>query len=67
MCLETLVRISNLMNGVIRQMDMEEGIFGFSCTETIGIEDMEQIFQHTELVIVVVHLHPVIRSIYYLN
>ena len=55
MCLETLVGTSDLMNGVILQIDMEEGIFGFSCSETIAEEDMEQIFRHTELGIGVVH------------
>ncbi|XP_058775217.1 uncharacterized protein LOC131649473 [Vicia villosa] len=55
MCLETLVGTSYLMNGATRQMDMEEGIFGFSCSETIAKEEMEQIFQHTELGISVVH------------
>ena len=55
MCLETLVGTSDLMNGAIRQMDMEEGIFGFSYFETIAKEEMEQIFQHTELGIGVVH------------
>ena len=54
-CLETLLGTSDLMNGGIRQMDMDAGIFGFSCTETIGQEDMEQIFLHRELGVSVMH------------
>ena len=54
-CLETLVGTLDLMNGGIRQMDMDEGIFGFPCTETIGQEDMEQIFLHRELSVSVMH------------
>ena len=49
-CLDTLVRTSDLMNGVIRQIDMEEGIFGFSSTEIIAKEDVEEILQHVESV-----------------
>ena len=45
------------MNGGIRQMDMEEGIFGFSFLETIGKEDMDQIFLHQELGVGIVHLY----------
>ncbi|XP_058725929.1 uncharacterized protein LOC131597238 [Vicia villosa] len=62
MCLETLVGTSNLMNGAIHQMDMEEGIFAFYCSETISKEEMEHIFQHTKLGIGVVHLY--IRFLY---
>ena len=28
---------------------MEEGIFGFEYLETIGREDMEQVFKHLEI------------------
>lgn len=52
--LDTLVAKSDMVDGAIRQLDMEEGIFGFSCAETIAMEEMEQIFQHTELGIGVV-------------
>ena len=54
-CLETLVGTSDLMNGGIRQMDMDACVFGFPCTETIGLEDMEQIFHHRELGVSVMH------------
>ena len=43
------------MNDGIRQMDMDADIFGFPCTETIGQEDMEQIFLHGELGVNVMH------------
>ena len=55
MCLETLVTTSNIMNGGIHQIDMDEGIFGFSCNEIIGQEDMEEIFHHRELGVGVMH------------
>ena len=55
MCLETLVGTSDLMNDVIRQLDMEEGIFGFSSTVTNAKEEVEEILQHTELGVGVVH------------
>ena len=54
-CLETLMGTLDLMNDGIRQMDMDAGIFGFPCTETIGEEDMEQIFLHRELAVSVMH------------
>ena len=54
-CLETLVGTSDLMNDGIRQIDVDEIVFGFPCTETIGLEDMEQIFHHRELGISVMH------------
>ena len=57
MCLETLVGTSDLMEGGIRQIDMEEGIFGFSYSETIAKEEMDHIFRHLELGIGVMHLY----------
>ena len=54
-CLETLVGTSDLMNGGIRQMDMDACVFGFPCTEIIRQEDMEQIFLHGELGVSVMH------------
>ena len=56
-CLETLVGTSDLMNGGICQMDMDEGIFGFPCTKIIGKEDMEEIFLHRELDVSVMHTY----------
>lgn len=49
MCLETLVEVSDLIDGSIRQIDMEEGTFGFSHSEIIAKEDMNQILRHLEL------------------
>ena len=43
------------MDGDIRQIDMDEGVFGFPHSEIIRIEDMEQIFKHLELGIGVMH------------
>ena len=54
-CLETIVIDSDIMTGGIRQMDMDEGIFGFPCTETVGQEDMEEIFLHKELGVGIMH------------
>ncbi|KAI5399835.1 hypothetical protein KIW84_064966 [Lathyrus oleraceus] len=48
--------------GAIRLLDMEEDIFGYSCTETIGKEDLEHIFRHQELGIGVIHTY--IRFLY---
>ncbi|KAI5442865.1 hypothetical protein KIW84_011769 [Lathyrus oleraceus] len=48
--------------GAIRLLDMEEDIFGYSCTETIGKEDLEHIFRHQELGVGVIHTY--IRFLY---
>ncbi|KAI5420428.1 hypothetical protein KIW84_044282 [Lathyrus oleraceus] len=61
--LETLVDSSDMATaGVIRLLDMEEDIFGYSCTETIGKEDLEHIFRHQELGVGVIHTY--IRFLY---
>lgn len=57
MCLETLVEVSDLTGGAIRQIDMEEGVFGFSHYEVIAKEDMDQLLQHLELCIGVMHAY----------
>ena len=57
MCLEKLVEASNIMDGDVRQIDREEGVFGFSHSEFIGKEDMQQLFQHVELGIGVIHAY----------
>ena len=54
-CLHTLVATSDVMDHAIRQIDMDEGVFGFPHSEIIGIEDMDQIFKHLELDIGVIH------------
>ena len=56
-CLETIVGTTNLMDGGIRQIDMDQGIFGFPCTEIIGHEDVEQIFRHKELGVSIMHAY----------
>ena len=43
------------MEGGIRDIPMEEDIFGFSCTETLAKDDMGHIFHHTELGIDVIN------------
>ncbi|KAI5416660.1 hypothetical protein KIW84_041621 [Lathyrus oleraceus] len=61
--LETLVDSSDMATaGAIRLLDMEEDIFGYSCTETIGKEDLEHIFRHQELGAGVIHTY--IRFLY---
>ncbi|KAI5446063.1 hypothetical protein KIW84_014054 [Lathyrus oleraceus] len=61
--LETLVDSSDMATaGAIRLLDMEEDIFGYSCTETIGKEDLEHIFRHQELGVGVIHTY--IRFLY---
>ncbi|KAI5395503.1 hypothetical protein KIW84_061891 [Lathyrus oleraceus] len=61
--LETLVDSSDIATaGAIRLLDMEEDIFGYSCTETIGKEDLEHIFRHQELGVGVIHTY--IRFLY---
>ncbi|KAI5396106.1 hypothetical protein KIW84_062343 [Lathyrus oleraceus] len=61
--LETLVDSSDMATaGAIRSLDMEEDIFGYSCTETIGKEDLEHIFRHQELGVGVIHTY--IRFLY---
>ncbi|KAI5437160.1 hypothetical protein KIW84_023327 [Lathyrus oleraceus] len=61
--LETLVDSSDMATaGAIRLLDMEEDIFGYSCTETVGKEDLEHIFRHQELGVGVIHTY--IRFLY---
>ncbi|KAI5407446.1 hypothetical protein KIW84_053636 [Lathyrus oleraceus] len=61
--LETLVDSSDMATAsAIRLLDMEEDIFGYSCTETIGKEDLEHIFRHQELGVGVIHTY--IRFLY---
>ena len=57
MCLETLVEVSHLTDGAIRQIDTEEGLFVFSNSEVIAKEDMDQLLQHLELGIGVIHTY----------
>ena len=57
MRLEKMVEESNIMDGDVRQIDMEEGVFGFSHSEFIGKEDMQQLFEHDELGIAVIHTY----------
>ena len=48
---------TDLMDGGIRQMDMDQGIFGFPCTEIIGHEDVEGIFCYKELGVSIMHAY----------
>ena len=57
-CLQTLVATSDVMQGAIRQIYMDEGVFGIpDYSEVLGIEDMEQIVRHLELGIGVMHTY----------
>ncbi|KAI5445060.1 hypothetical protein KIW84_013352 [Lathyrus oleraceus] len=63
--LETLVDSSDMATaGAIRLLDMEEDIFGYSCTETIGKEDLEHIFRHQELGVGVIHTYIRTNNLY---
>ena len=48
-CLQTYIGITDIPDGGTRLIPMEEGIFGFEYLETIGREDMEQVFKHLEI------------------
>ncbi|KAI5443720.1 hypothetical protein KIW84_012394 [Lathyrus oleraceus] len=57
MRLEKMVEESYIMHGAIRSVDMDEGVFGISHSELIAKEDMQQLFEHEELGIVVIHTY----------
>ena len=61
-----MVEESDIMHGAIRTIDFDEGVFGAAHFEIIGKEDFQQLFEHTELGIAVIHtyIHMVLRSIY---
>ncbi|KAI5418371.1 hypothetical protein KIW84_042854 [Lathyrus oleraceus] len=55
--LEKMVEESNIMHGAIRSVDMDEGVFGIAHSELIAKEDMQQLFEHEELGIAVIHTY----------
>ncbi|KAI5436712.1 hypothetical protein KIW84_023001 [Lathyrus oleraceus] len=57
MRLEKMVEESDIMHGAIRSVDMDEGVFGIAHSEFIAKEDMQQLFEHEELGIAVIHTY----------
>ncbi|KAI5410376.1 hypothetical protein KIW84_055758 [Lathyrus oleraceus] len=62
MRLEKMVEESDIMHGAIRSVDFDEGVFGIAHSEIIAKEDMQQLFEHEELGIAVIHTY-----IWYIN
>ncbi|KAI5398722.1 hypothetical protein KIW84_064192 [Lathyrus oleraceus] len=48
---------SDIMHGAIRSVDFDEGVFGIAHSEIIAKEDMQQLFEHEELGIAVIHTY----------
>ncbi|KAI5397831.1 hypothetical protein KIW84_063592 [Lathyrus oleraceus] len=57
MRLEKMVEESDIMHGAIRSVDMDEGVFRIAHSELIAKEDMQQLFEHEELGIAVIHTY----------
>ncbi|KAI5410694.1 hypothetical protein KIW84_056001 [Lathyrus oleraceus] len=57
MRLEKMVEESDIIHGAIRSVDFDEGVFGFAHSEIIAKEDMQQLFEHEELGIAVIHTY----------
>ncbi|XP_050893987.1 uncharacterized protein LOC127136824 [Lathyrus oleraceus] len=58
MRLEKMVEESDIMHeGAIRTINFDEGVFGAAHFEIIGKEDFQQLFEHTELGIAVIHTY----------
>ncbi|KAI5439735.1 hypothetical protein KIW84_025201 [Lathyrus oleraceus] len=57
MRLEKMVEESDIMHGAIRSIDFDEGVFGIAHSEIIAKEDMQQLFEHEELGITVIHTY----------
>ncbi|XP_050913365.1 uncharacterized protein LOC127128161 isoform X2 [Lathyrus oleraceus] len=57
MRLEKMVEESDIMDGSIRSIDFDEGVFGKAHFEIIGKEDMQQLFEHDELGIAIIHTY----------
>ncbi|KAI5419344.1 hypothetical protein KIW84_043490 [Lathyrus oleraceus] len=55
--LEKMVEESDIMHGAIRSVDMDEGVFRIAHSELIAKEDMQQLFEHEELGIAVIHTY----------
>ncbi|KAI5398758.1 hypothetical protein KIW84_064221 [Lathyrus oleraceus] len=57
MRLEKMVEESDIMHVAIRSVDFDEGVFGIAHSEIIAKEDMQQLFEHEELGIAVIHTY----------
>ena len=58
MRLEKMVEESDIMHGgAIRTINFDEGVFGAAHFEIIAKEDMQQLFEHEELGIAVIHTY----------
>ncbi|XP_050880311.1 uncharacterized protein LOC127083991 [Lathyrus oleraceus] len=57
MRLEKMVEESDIMDGSIRSIDFDEGVFGKAHFEIIAKEDMQQLFEHDELGIAIIHTY----------
>ncbi|KAI5405765.1 hypothetical protein KIW84_052507 [Lathyrus oleraceus] len=57
MRLEKMVEESDIIHGAIRSVDIDEGVFGIAHSEIIAKEDMQQLFEHEELGIAVIHTY----------
>ena len=57
MRLEKMVKESNIMDSGVRNLNMDEDVFGFSHSELLAKEDMQQLFEHIELGIGVIHTY----------
>ncbi|KAI5437217.1 hypothetical protein KIW84_023370 [Lathyrus oleraceus] len=57
MRLEKMVEESDIMHGAIRSVDFDEGVFGIAHSKIIAKEDMQQLFEHEELGIAVIHTY----------
>ncbi|KAI5435751.1 hypothetical protein KIW84_022252 [Lathyrus oleraceus] len=57
MRLEKMVEESDIMHGAIHSVDIDEGVFGIAHSEIIAKEDMQQLFEHEELGIAVIHTY----------
>ncbi|XP_058773175.1 uncharacterized protein LOC131647281 isoform X2 [Vicia villosa] len=61
-CLLTSLELSDIPQGNTRLVPMEEDVSGIEHQETIGMEDFEQIFEHTQLGLSVIDTY--IRFLY---
>ncbi|KAI5407895.1 hypothetical protein KIW84_053947 [Lathyrus oleraceus] len=57
MRLEKMVEESDIMHGAICSIDFDEGVFGIAHFEIIARKDMQQLFEHDELGIAVIHTY----------
>ena len=48
-CHQIFIKTTDLMDGATRVIPMEESIFGFDYSEEIATEEMNQIFDHDQL------------------